>query len=121
MHYNIQTKAMLNTDFQDKFYKLVGIKITNFRKDRKLSQAAFATRVQLSRSSIVNIELGRQHTPPHVLWLIAESLSLSIQDLLPTKQELETYSENPSLVEALKSTSIDTEKQKSITDFLSNI
>ena len=111
----------MNSNFQDNFYKLVGTKITNYRKERKMSQAAFATRLGLSRSSIVNIELGRQHTPPHVLWQIAQVFALPINELFPSKEELDIFSSNPTLIQALKTSSVSNSNQKSISDFINKI
>ncbi len=37
---------------------------------------------------MVNIEAGRQHTPLHVLWQIAELLETKFTSLIPSPEEL---------------------------------
>lgn len=41
----------------------------------------------MSRTSMVNIEKGRQHTSLHVLWEIAERLDVEAKSLLPSKRD----------------------------------
>ncbi len=41
----------------------------------------------MSRTSVVNIEKGRQHTSLHVLWQIAERLDVEAASLLPTRRD----------------------------------
>jgi len=74
----------------DAIYKLVGLKIRAARK-RSLpyvSQDKLASKIGLTRASIVNIESGRQHAPLHVLWRIAEKLDMDVHELLPRRQEI---------------------------------
>ena len=59
------------------------------RKNRyrlKLTQDALAERVGLSRTSITNIESGRQKILLHQFFELAGALSISPQALLPTMQ-----------------------------------
>lgn len=62
-------------------YKAVGEKIRRARGDRK--QAAVASQVGLTRSSITNIELGRQKVLLHTFVDIALALGVNPADLLP--------------------------------------
>src|SRR5579862_4028985 len=71
-------------------YPAVGRKIRAAR-DRatpKLSQDKLATRLGVSRASIVNIEAGRQHAPLNLLWKISELLGVELTTLIPTSAEL---------------------------------
>lgn len=54
----------------------------------KLSQQALADILKVSRVSVVNIEAGRQHTPVHMLWCIAEHLGTDLPLLIPRPGEL---------------------------------
>ena len=54
----------------------------------RLSQQDLATRIGISRTSIVNIEAGRQHSPLHVVVQIAEVLSTDVASLIPRPEEL---------------------------------
>lgn len=71
-------------------YQAVGEKIRYIRErsSPKLSQAQLATRLGVSRASVVNIEAGRQRAPLHVLWQIAEILGIELSFLIPQRDEL---------------------------------
>lgn len=75
------------TDF-DEIYREVGRKIRQTRENQHLSQDSLAQRLGISRTSMVNIEAGRQRTPLHVLWQIAELLETKLTLLIPTPEEL---------------------------------
>ena len=75
------------TDF-DEIYRGVGRKIRQTRENQHLSQDSLAQQLGISRTSMVNIEAGRQHTPLHVLWQIAELLQTKLILLIPSPEEL---------------------------------
>lgn len=66
------------------FYESLGIKIRERRNLSGLSQEALAKLVGLNRTSLTNIEKGRQHPPVHILCDIAEQLKANISELLPS-------------------------------------
>ena len=80
---------MKNTSQQDTFYQQLGENIRKYRNDRKLSQDALAKLVGLTRTSLTNIEKGRQHPPLHTFCEIVEQLKVDIHKLLPTTQNME--------------------------------
>lgn len=65
------------------FYEEVGRRIRNARKDRKRTQEELASRVSLTRTSITNIEKGRQKFLLHTLADIAHALDVEPASLLP--------------------------------------
>ena len=65
------------------FYRRLGENIRAARKRSKLSQDALAKLVGLTRTSLTNIENGRQHPPLHTLCEIVERLRVDISELLP--------------------------------------
>lgn len=67
----------------EKLYQRIGEHIRQYRKACQLSQAALAQRVALSRTSITNIENGRQKLLVHQLYAIANVLKIGPQNLLP--------------------------------------
>ena len=71
---------------QANLYSEFGILVRRNRRRLKLSQAMLAERVGLTRTSITNIESGRQKILLHHLFLLAEALNVSPQALLPTAQ-----------------------------------
>lgn len=66
------------------FYKQVGEKI-RARRGTKLSQEALASAVGLTRTSISNIEKGRQKLLLHTLVAIADALKVEAASLLPDR------------------------------------
>jgi|SRR5579883_6448 len=75
---NMRDGAELN-----EFYRQLGEGIRRARKQRKLSQDALAKLVGLTRTSLTNIESGRQHPPLHTFCDIVEQLKVEFADLLP--------------------------------------
>src|SRR5262249_45900094 len=72
------------------FYAAVGRRIAKARTGR-LTQDALAKRTSLTRTSIINIEKGRQQILLHTLVGIAEALRVPITDLVPDSDGLETF------------------------------
>lgn len=68
---------------QHTFYKNLGARIREVR-GAKLSQEQLAAAVDLTRTSIVNIESGRQKLLVHNLFRIAEVLGIRPTELLST-------------------------------------
>ena len=68
---------------QAAFYRQLGENIRTYRKRSKLSQDRLAKLIGLTRTSLTNIENGRQHPPLHTLCEIAEKLKVDISELLP--------------------------------------
>lgn len=65
-------------------YKAFGQAVATRRKGLKLTQAALAARVGISRASIANIESGRQNVLLHQAYRLAEALQFAkVSDLLP--------------------------------------
>lgn len=71
----------------DQFYSNLGEKIKKARtRGPKLSQSALGKIIGLSRTSIVNIENGRQHLQLHTLYQIAQVLKVEPINLFPSSQ-----------------------------------
>jgi len=64
------------------FYAAVGQRIATARAG-KITQEALASRAALTRTSIINIEKGRQQVFLHTLIDIAQALSVPVTDLIP--------------------------------------
>ncbi|MGO8990132.1 MAG: helix-turn-helix domain-containing protein [bacterium] len=75
------------------FYQQLGENIRNRRKYRKLSQERLADLVGLTRTSMTNIEKGRQRPPLHTLCEIIEHLRADIGDLLPRSSAIKAPSD----------------------------
>lgn len=77
----------------DMVYRQVGKRIGELRKRRNLTQEQLANAVGLQRTSITNIEMGRQKVLLHTLFELASVLRVCVEDLLP---------DQPSAVSALE-------------------
>jgi transcriptional regulator with XRE-family HTH domain len=64
-------------------YLLLGRQIRAAREDAGLTQAELAASISLSRTSVTNIERGRQQILLHTLYDIASTLGIDAADLLP--------------------------------------
>jgi transcriptional regulator with XRE-family HTH domain len=69
-------------------YSQLGNAIAKTREKRKMTQEQLAEKLSLSRTSITNIERGRQHIQLHALYQLAECLDAEIYDLLPARKSL---------------------------------
>jgi transcriptional regulator with XRE-family HTH domain len=69
---------------QATLYQHVGATIRRQREARGITQAQLATAVGLLRTSIVNVEAGRQRAPLHTLYPICAILGIEVADLLPS-------------------------------------
>lgn len=67
----------------DHIYEQIGKRVNTVRKRLGLSQEALATQVSLTRTSITNIERGRQGMMVHTLVQLASALRVPIAELLP--------------------------------------
>ncbi len=68
----------------DSLYGQFGRLVRGHRQRLGLRQDQLAERVGLSRTSITNIERGRQKVLLHQVFLLAESLEISPEALLPS-------------------------------------
>lgn len=68
----------------DMLYQRLGELIRVAREKVGLSQDELATRIALARSSISNLEKGRQRIQIHTLYSIAAALDVPVPTLLPS-------------------------------------
>jgi len=64
-------------------YQLIGRNINRARVNSELTQEELANLTNISRTSITNIEKGRQKLPIHTLYSIAATLEVDVVSLLP--------------------------------------
>lgn len=72
-----------------KFYLAVGRRIAA-RRDGRITQEALASKARLTRTSIINIEKGRQQILLHTLVDIASALQVSPVELIPEVDTIDT-------------------------------
>lgn len=69
----------------DPFYVELGARVRARREELRLTQAILADEIGISRTSLTNIECGRQRLLVEQLVSIAEKLSTTPSQLLPVK------------------------------------
>ena len=74
---------MLNDATIERLCTEFGARVRAARNDAGLTPKALASLVGLSRSSIANVEAGRQRVPVHVIWKLADALGVPVSQLLP--------------------------------------
>jgi transcriptional regulator with XRE-family HTH domain len=67
----------------DGLYREFGRYVRDARKEAGLTQEHLAERVGLTRTSVTNIERGRQHISLHQLYLLAAAVGRQPGELLP--------------------------------------
>lgn len=70
----------------DGLYRQFGRRLRDLREEAGLTQDQIAERVKLKRTSITNIERGRQHIALHQLFLLAAAVGKSPTELLPDSE-----------------------------------
>lgn len=70
----------------ERFYKEFGRLLRAARDQAQLSQQDVAKRVGLNRTSITNIELGRQQVSLHMLFSLASAVGTNPESLLPARE-----------------------------------
>jgi len=73
---------------EDALYRWIGDRLKKRRLELHLTQDDIASRVGVLRTSITNIEAGRQKTPLHVLYGLCEALDLDIALVVPPSSEV---------------------------------
>lgn len=84
------------------FYTELGKNIKNYRTKLGYSQDELAKFLDLTRTSIVNIEKGRQRPPLHTVYDLSVFFDVDITDLLPSRSEQEQSDIRRSVDENLK-------------------
>jgi len=65
------------------FYKELGRRISHARRAKRISQQSIGLAAGLSRTSITNIEKGRQPVDVHALCCIARALQSEVNEFIP--------------------------------------
>lgn len=65
-------------------YKTIGGKIGAQRKKKDMNQQDLADLISLSRSSLANIEMGKQQPSIFTIYELSQSLGCEITELLPS-------------------------------------
>ncbi|MBF6100580.1 helix-turn-helix transcriptional regulator [Nocardia cyriacigeorgica] len=94
----------------NRFYIELGTRIRNARTPKKISQQELGEAVGLKRSSIANIEAGRQRSAVHIIALIGQALSISPEELFPRIKDSESLSDIEITRNDIEGQSVDTQE-----------
>lgn len=87
----------------DHIYRVFGTRLKALREDKDVTQEELAKRVDLSRTSITNIEKGRQRIMLHQLVDLADALDAKPSDLMPAIEKPEPLrADVAAMIDALK-------------------
>lgn len=76
-------------NFNSALYKILGIRIKNRREELRINQNDLGEMVGIGRTSISNIEQGRQKPPLSIIYKICQKLDIDVHAVLPTYGEIE--------------------------------
>lgn len=80
-------KTSFNSKSRDALYEKVGRRVREARRAAKLTQENLAERVSLTRTSVTNIEKGRQKLLLHTLFELAAAMKIPVDRLIPEPQQ----------------------------------
>lgn len=69
-------------------YQKLGAELKRLRKSVPLSQEKLAKDIGVERTSITNIECGRQKAPLHLLYQLCQALGVDLVDVLPRNADV---------------------------------
>ena len=81
-------------DENERFYRDLGSNIRKIRELKKISQVALAEALSLNRTSITNIENGKQRILVHTLCQMAVFMKVEISNLIPSMKSEQTAEES---------------------------
>jgi len=71
-------------------YRHIGRAVKHAREALEMTQEELASQVGVARTSITNLEKGKQHFPLHHLLSVAELLHMDLVSFIPSSDELES-------------------------------
>lgn len=69
-------------------YHHVGNQLRKRRQELGLTQGQLADQIRVLRTSVTNIEAGRQKAPLHVLYALCAELEIELADILPRSSDI---------------------------------
>ena len=100
---------------------LLGLRIAKLRKIKGFSQEKFAEAINLAQRTLSGIETGANFTQADTLERIADVLELSLGDLLNFNDDYTKEELLDSIIKKVKFMKNDTDKLKTINDFLNKM
>ncbi len=73
---------------EERLYRLVGDSVRRRRAEIGMTQARLASEIGVTRTSVTNVEIGRQKPPLHLLFKICAVLDVEVRDIVPESREV---------------------------------
>ncbi|MEA5576071.1 helix-turn-helix transcriptional regulator [Anabaena sp. UHCC 0451] len=84
---------------ENNLYQQIGRRIKQRRTEMGMTQAELADAIGVLRTSITNIEAGRQKAPLHVLYQLCIVLDVKVAAILPTEAEVTNLNTKSTTIE----------------------
>lgn len=84
-HFSFSFDSM--TDDDKDFFKRLGARIAQLRKERGLTQVQLAEALDISQQQMASFEVGRRKVPVSLLAPLARALSVSLEELVEQEAE----------------------------------
>lgn len=109
----------MRTEHEIPVYKIVGNNVKAKRQANKVNQTELAARLNLSRTSLVNIEQGRQHPSLVLLFQISKALGCDMHEIIPSSDEVfNKQAQHPTYLDTISDTDLETKSKKGVQDFM---
>ena len=96
-----ENSAVESNDIDEaRLFALIGERIKQRRIDRGKTQAWLAKRVGVLRTSVTNIETGRQKAPLHVIYALCNALEVDPLEILPRPSEVRRLDDEDIFIDA---------------------
>lgn len=117
--YELLKKSPMRDEHENPVYKIVGANIKLKRQAKKVNQAELASRLNLSRTSLVNIEQGRQHASLVLLFEISKALGCDLHEIIPTSEDvINSHNRQLSSFDVLSTAELISKSKKGVQDFM---
>ena len=108
-------------NFNSVLYQILGARLKARREQLGINQVDLGDRAGIGRTSISNIEQGRQKPPLSVIYKICKVLDSDIQNILPTYTEIQdniSISKKDDIESVLNKLDVDKKTLREITNLI---
>lgn len=93
----IELATLAMTDDDHAFFKTLGARIAELRKQQALTQVQVAEALSLSQQQVAHFEVGRRRVPLSLLAPLAQVLAVSVEELLGAEPKAKRRGPAPKL------------------------
>lgn len=112
----------LMTDLELKFFKALGSRVSQLRKDQGMTQTELAEPLGITQPMMASYEIGRRRIPASLLPALAHELRVSVGELLGEPQKNSKPGPVPKLQKQLEAVSdLPKQQQQFVSQFLDTV